>query len=364
MSDHTSITNDEDEILTLVTDLLNHWLQVMSVFDQAQLQMAGHPALAEALQPHAASLNTAHQALTAASTAEGPTKELLDGAEYSLRACDGIARHEEGFGPVMKAMRAHCRAQEACFPLAQFMSPVSRYFLDKVASGDEQTLADIEAKSSDPNCGLFHMDNDRGSRGGFTTFIPERMLHNPPLVMALHGGNGHGADFIWSWVREARSCGFIVIAPTSNGDTWSMLDDNDADLPVLLELVEQIGSRFDVDPAHVLLTGMSDGGTYSLLAGLRENSPFTHLASFSGVFHPDIMMSGNLQYAAKKPVHLVHGTHDWMFPVDAARMTNETLVAAGADVTLRIIDGLSHAYARSQNQALLAWFDPRLAAST
>ena len=76
------------------------------------------------------------------------------------------------------------------------------------------------------------------------------------------------------------------------------------------------------------------------------------------------MMSGNLQYAAKKPVHLVHGTHDWMFPVDAAHMTNETLVSAGADVTLRIIDGLSHAYARSQNQALLAWFDPRLAAST
>ena len=60
MPDHTSITNDEDEILTLVTDLLNHWLQVMSVFDQAQLQMAGHPALAEALLPHAASLNTAH----------------------------------------------------------------------------------------------------------------------------------------------------------------------------------------------------------------------------------------------------------------------------------------------------------------
>ena len=25
------------------------------------------------------------------------------------------------------------------------------------------------------------------------------------LVMALHGGSGHGTDFLWTWVREARS---------------------------------------------------------------------------------------------------------------------------------------------------------------
>ena len=352
----------EEALLGLVTDLLNHWLHVMSLFDQAQIQMADHPSLAEALLPPSASLRAAHLALTKASAAtEGPIRELLDGAEYSLRACDGISHHEEGFGPVMKAMRIHCRAQEACLPLSQFMSPVNRYFLDKTASENATILAEVEAKTGNPDRGLFSMDNNRNSRGGFSAFIPERLLPNPPLIIALHGGTGHGADFIWSWVRESRSRGFIVIAPTSSGDTWSMIDDNDTDLPVLLTLVEQIGSRFDVDIEHILLTGMSDGATYSLLAGLRENSPFTHLAPFSGVFHPDIMMSGNLQYASRKPVYLVHGTNDWMFPVDAAHMTNDTLVAAGADVTLRIIDGLSHTYARGENRALLEWFDPCLA---
>ena len=34
-----------------------------------------------------------------------------------------------------------------------------------------------------------------------------------PLVVALHGGSGHGRDFLWTWLREARTRGVIVAAP-------------------------------------------------------------------------------------------------------------------------------------------------------
>ena len=37
-------------------------------------------------------------------------------------------------------------------------------------------------------------------------------------------------------------------------------------------------SRWNVDPARLLLTGMSDGGTFCYVAGLERGSPFTHLA--------------------------------------------------------------------------------------
>ena len=45
-----------------------------------------------------------------------------------------------------------------------------------------------------------------------------------PLVVAMHGGSGNGGAFLWSWVREARTRGFIVLAPTAIGSTWSLME--------------------------------------------------------------------------------------------------------------------------------------------
>ena len=49
------------------------------------------------------------------------------------------------------------------------------------------------------------------------------------------------------------------------------------------------------------------------------------------------------------PVHIVHGRLDWMFPVQVARQTRDALSAAGADVTYRELDDLSHCYPREMN---------------
>jgi phospholipase/carboxylesterase len=57
------------------------------------------------------------------------------------------------------------------------------------------------------------------------------------------------------------------------------------------------------------------------------------------------------------PVYLVHGRLDWMFPVQVARQTQGALSAAGADVTYRELDDLSHCYPREMNQVILNWLD-------
>jgi phospholipase/carboxylesterase len=51
----------------------------------------------------------------------------------------------------------------------------------------------------------------------------------------------------------------------------------------------------------------------------------------------------------------VHGRLDWMFPVQGARQTQQLLSAAGADVTYRELDDLSHSYPREMNAAMLEW---------
>ena len=175
-----------------------------------------------------------------------------------------------------------------------------------------------------------------------------------PLVVALHGGFGHGRDFVWTWLREARSRQFLVLAPSSRGTTWS-LDAPPVDLRMLHSLVESVCARWPVDRRRLLLTGLSDGATFTLLAGLAPDSPFSHLAPVSGVLHPANFANGNLTRAEGRRVRICHGALDWLFPATLARLARDELARAGADVELHEIADLSHAYPREQNDEILRW---------
>ena len=111
-----------------------------------------------------------------------------------------------------------------------------------------------------------------------------------------------------------------------------------------------------VDRTRLLLTGMSDGGTFTLLSGLDDQSPFTHLAPVAASFHPLLLTMAAPRRVTGLPVYLVHGALDWMFPVSIARTAQRALTAAGAQVTYREIADLSHAYPREEGSAILDWF--------
>jgi phospholipase/carboxylesterase len=181
--------------------------------------------------------------------------------------------------------------------------------------------------------------------------VPDRAW---PLVMALHGGSGTGRLFLWSWLRDARSRGAILAAPTSIGSTWALMGD-DVDTPNLTRILELIRSRWNVEPTRLLLTGMSDGGTFTYVSGLEAGSPFTHLAPVSAVFHPMLAQMADADRMRGLPVQIIHGALDWMFPVELARQAEMALLKADAAVTYREVEDLSHTYPRELNGAMLNW---------
>ena len=201
-------------------------------------------------------------------------------------------------------------------------------------------------------------DLDGGERGGYWLYVPENYVPDRawPLVMALHGGSGTGRTFLWSWLRDARSRGAILVAPTSVGNTWA-LTGSDPDTPNLMRILELIRSRWNVDPARLLLTGMSDGGTFTYVSGLEAGSPFTHLAPVSAAFHPLLAQTADSDRLRGLPIHIIHGALDWMFPVELARHAHVALSRAGAVVTYREIEDLSHTYARELNGSMLSWLE-------
>jgi phospholipase/carboxylesterase len=134
----------------------------------------------------------------------------------------------------------------------------------------------------------------------------------------------------------------------------------DVDGEPVRSAVEKTRRSYNVDPYRILLTGISDGGTYAFRCGLREKTPFTHLAPISCVLNPLILEDGDMSQAAGKRIYLVHGALDWMFPVDLARVARYQLSAAGAELTYREIPDLSHTYPRDENARILDWFEAPL----
>jgi len=285
---------------------------------------------------------------------------LETASDAALKAFAGLRAVQNGNGDllaVFRALRYAPRAQEALYPLAAKFPPVSSFFLDPALRDDPDLLTRI-ATSARENTGIMHDNNEPGSRGGFSLYVPEYYTPDRawPLVMALHGGSGNGRNFLWSWLRDARSFGAILIAPTATGSTWALMGE-DTDTPNLMRILETVRGGWNVDRERMLLTGMSDGGTFCYVSGLDGASPFTHLAPVSATFHPLMAEMAEPQRLRGLPIFLVHGRLDWMFPVQVARQTQGALSAAGANVTYREIEDLSHTYPREINAEMLKWLN-------
>jgi phospholipase/carboxylesterase len=282
-------------------------------------------------------------------------------AAFSGEALQALIAAPEAPQPIVAAYRSlrfYPRACEALYPLSPFLRPVGNFFLEQAARSDEALQARLAA--ADPTregVGFMHVAGPSGTRGAFSLYVPE--YYDPsrswPLVMALHGGSGNGRGFLWSWLRDARSRGAILVAPTATGQTWALMGD-DTDTPNLNRIVDQVRARWNIDERRMLLTGMSDGGTFSYVTGLDGASRFTHLAPVAATFHPLMAEMADAERLRGLPIFITHGRQDWMFPVQTARQTQSLLSAAGAKVVYREIDDLSHTYPRDENARILDWF--------
>ena len=309
-------------------------------------------------------LETFHSSAPPPEELEAFHEALAAAAGTALGALERFCEDVPGAHPaagVLASMEGHARAQELLYPLRLALPPLGRYFVEPVFHDRLEELDPPEPDGA--GVGLHRTNKDEeDTRGGFSLYVPERFRADTawPLVVALHGGYGNGRSFLWTWLREARGRGFLLLAPTSRGGTWAFQRSAE-EATALTAMLDFVCERWNVDRERVLLTGLSDGATFSLLAGLAEAAPYTALAPVSGVLHPENLRLGNIARARGRRIYLTHGSLDWVFPISAAHRTRDTLAEAGADLTFREIADLSHTYPREENARILRWFDPGLA---
>lgn len=350
-----------DDIVAVLPPLLNA-LEALGYFGR-HLHPPAFGSVMNAIGAPDDALQSAHATIGAWPEQFTGLRDRLDRAcNETLAAFAGIRDVERGNGDlaaVFRALRHVPRAQEALYPLSLQFPPVSNFFLNAASRENEELLSRLEIGASE-HTGIFHDHNEPGSRGGFSVYVPEYYTPDRawPLVMAMHGGSGNGRGFLWSWLRDARSLGAILVAPTATGQTWALMGD-DTDTPNLMRILETVRGRWAIDASRMLMTGMSDGGTFCYVSGLDGASPFTHLAPVSATFHPLMAEMSDATRLQGLPIFITHGKLDWMFPVQTARQTQAALAAAGAEITYREIDDLSHTYPREINADLLQWLNGR-----
>ena len=99
---------------------------------------------------------------------------LAAASDAALTAFEGLRAVQHGNGDIVavfRALRHAPRAQEALYPLAAKLPPVSSFFVDPALREDADLAARLARPASD-NTGMMHDHNEPGSRGGFSLYIP------------------------------------------------------------------------------------------------------------------------------------------------------------------------------------------------
>ncbi|MBM4255474.1 MAG: hypothetical protein FJ147_06195 [Deltaproteobacteria bacterium] len=219
-------------------------------------------------------------------------------------------------------------------------------------------LAELEtpASANQATTGVLHRPVS-DQHGEYSLYVPEHYDPNRrwPLIIALHGGHGRGDDYLLTWLRSAKSNGYIVLSPKSLSNTWSLMQPS-IDIRSILTMVEELMDEYTIDTSRIFASGLSDGGTFSYAIGLHCPKLFAGIAPIaaSGVF-PGWIGSPD---AKRLPMYVVHGGQDFIFPVAMARATTNQLIENGFNVIYKELPEWGHACTYSINETMvLPWFD-------
>src|SRR6187397_1886015 len=172
-------------------------------------------------------------------------------------------------------------------------------------------------------------------------YVPSTIKGPSPLIIMLHGSNRTGVTLVEKWKDYARKEGFIIAGPdATNLIGWASPQDGP---DFLHDLVEELKSKYPVNPRRVYLFGHSAGATFTIHMSLMESQYFAATAIHAGALAKDDM--GLMDLAKRKiPISIQVGEYDEFFPVKIVRATRDALKEKGFTVDLIEIQNHDHWY--------------------
>jgi phospholipase/carboxylesterase len=265
-------------------------------------------------------------------------------AQHIIRLYSDL-QEQFDFATIRFGRRVASHMKYLLYPVRHRLPALLHYWL--VEGADVETCEPLASRAT-PTSSITRYEVD-GERGAYTVYVPE--AYHPdrtwPLLLTLHGGGGNDEDFLWTWLKYAKSHGYLLVSAKSFGTTWYAWD-----APSLFLMLDEMQARYRVDARRILLTGLSDGGSFSYDVGFAFPERFAGLAVVAGILRPHQRTPQTPQL----PVYIAHGERDQLFPVEYIRMVAARLQGLGHTVTYHEIPGFGHAYPPGENAAILEWF--------
>ena len=257
----------------------------------------------------------------------------------------------------MDVRRSLCRGLHVLYGVRAHTPTLAEYWLLPGATAERETL-DTLAPDADAPVGVIHRRR-LDPQADYSLYVSESYTPSRdwPLVVCLHGAYGRGDHFLWSWLRPAKSRGYIVLAPKSLGVTWSILQP-ERDARSVAAMLDEVCAEYAVDRGRVFLTGLSDGGTYTYLLGLGRPELFAGIAPIAGDFHGMLDDMLRRKQGIDLPIQIVHGAQDHIFPVQTIRSGHALLQRLGYNARYEELPEWGHSYCSLVNERLvMPWFE-------
>ena len=292
------------------------------------------------------SLRQFHDAFTAGVRHCANVREAFlnaDERSYQLTAID-IRRSLSRGLQILYGIRAHT-------------PNLAGYWLMPGATPEPEPLELQEAEAG-AALGVIHRRR-KAPLADYSLYVPESYTPSRqwPLILCLHGAGGRGDHFLWSWLRPAKSRGYMLLAPKSLDVTWSILRP-ERDYRSVEAMLEEVCAEYAVDRSRVYLSGLSDGGTFTYQLGLGRPELFAGIAPVAGDLHGMVDDMLLREQGKHMPIYIVHGAHDHIFPVRSAREAHSMLTRLGYNAQYEELPDWGHSYCSFVNENLvLPWFE-------
>jgi poly(3-hydroxybutyrate) depolymerase len=183
----------------------------------------------------------------------------------------------------------------------------------------------------------------KGKTRAYYLYVPAtvKATSPAPLIVMLHGSGRVGMSLVEKWKDLAKKEGFIIVGPDStNTDGWGSPQDGP---DFLRDLIEELKTKYPINPRRVYLFGHSAGASFALEMSLMESQYFAATAIHAGALPPE---DHDLIDSVKRkiPIFIQVGDSDQYFPLKIVRATRDELNAKGFSVELTELPGHDHWY--------------------
>ena len=191
----------------------------------------------------------------------------------------------------------------------------------------------------------------------YLLFLPEGYGKNKqawPVILFLHGAGERGDDLEKvkkhgppKLVEEGKDLPFIVVSPQCpEGDWWTNK------VETLINLLDDIVARYDVDTERIYLTGLSMGGYGTWMLGSVYPKRFAAMVPICG---------GGGRFMVRRlqdvPIWAFHGAKDRTVPLKESEEMVNAIKSRGGDAKLTVYPDAGHDSwtATYDNQELYDW---------